>query len=316
MIHRKTKYLLLIFILVIIAYASNTSNEQHPEIGKVSIIHEMHAKFNEYDYKTQAIIATLIVQSVPVIIMSVVYSCLAKGVRNPKESLMLQIMYAFTFGSLMGDVFFHIFPSLNEEFTRGGEVYDKDQQIYVHYFFIGGMVICYLLEVVINKLFGGDSDSHGEDKEEDEDKKSAAVTVALLGDLFHNFTDGLAIASTYTLNPKVGFVTALACFVHEFPHEIGDFAYLYKNGYSYFQALSYQLITGCGAVVGALVSLTFSGDATVEMVAISGGAFTYMSLLLFLEDIRHGKRIDWAIINIIFIFLGLYCMQLVAVLEE
>jgi solute carrier family 39 (zinc transporter), member 7 len=281
----------------------------------VNLIHEIQAIFNQYDYKTQAIVATLIVQSIPVFVMSIVYSFLSKGVSNPKESLLLQVIYAFTFGSLMGDVFFHIFPSLNEEFTRGGQKYEEHQQIYVHYFFIGGIMFCYLLEVTINKLFGGGHDHNSDHEKERQEKKSATVTVAFVGDLFHNFTDGLAIASTFTLNPKVGFVTALTCLVHELPHEVGDFAYLYKNGYTYFQALTYQIITGFGAIIGALIGLTLSGNATIEMVAISGGAFTYMSLLLFLEDIRHGNRIDWAILNILFMFLGLYCMQLVAVLE-
>ena len=271
---------------------------------------------NQYDYKMQAIIATLVVQSVPVIIMSLVYTFLKQTVGDPKNSLLVQIMYAYTFGALAGDVFFHIFPSINEFFTRGNETYDEKEQIYVHYYFIGGMIFCYLLEVLINKYFGHDHDYHSHQGEEKQHKNNnSEVILAMLGDLFHNFTDGLAIASTYTLSPKLGFVSAMACFVHELPHEIGDFAYLFKNGYSYLQALTYQLVTGCGAIVGALICLSFSANATIEMVAISGGSFTYMSLLLFLNDIRSGTKISWALINTVFIFLGLYSMQYVAELE-
>mmetsp|Transcript_22741 Transcript_22741/g.25275 ORF Transcript_22741/g.25275 Transcript_22741/m.25275 type:complete len:242 (+) Transcript_22741:235-960(+) len=238
-------------------------------------------------------------------------------VGNPKESLLIQIMYSFTFGALAGDVFFHILPSINEHYTRGGNTYDEHEQIYVYYYFIGGMVFCYLLEVIINRFFGHDH-SHDQiegDHKEHQDNQSEVI-LALLGDLFHNFTDGLAIASTYSLSPKLGFVTAIACFVHEFPHEIGDFAYLFKNGYSYFKALTYQLITGCGAVTGALICLQFGGNSTIEMVAVSGGSFMYMSLLLFMNDLRSCNRISWAIINTVFIFLGLYSMQLVGELEH
>ena len=299
------------------AHGHHDDNDDHIEMGKTGIYAEINGIFNQYDIKTQAIIATLIVSIIPVIIMSAVYGCLNKLVGDPKESLLIQIMYAFTFGALAGDVFFHIFPSINENFTRGGEIYDEAEQIYVHYYFIGGMVFYYLLEVVINKFFGGDCHDHSDEKEVvKKEGHSSQVILALLGDLFHNFTDGLAIASTYSLSPKLGFVTAIACFVHEFPHEIGDFAYLYKNGYSYFHALTYQLITGGGAILGAMACLNFSGNATIEMVALSAGSFCYMALLLFLNDLRTGNKISWAIINAVFIFLGLYSMHLVALLEE
>lgn len=232
-------------------------------------------------------------------------------------------MYAFTFGSLMGDVFFHIFPSINGYYEGNGNKFDFDSQVYVNSFFIGGIVFCYLLEVIINNYFHSHHDHHGMHAEEHENESkakkdagsSSAVTIALLGDLFHNFTDGLAVASTFTLSPKLGIVTTVACFVHELPHEIGDFAYLFKHGYSYWQALIYQLITGCGALIGAIVSLAFSKDATIEMVALSGGTFVYMSLCLFMEDLRRARQVGWAIINIGFIALGLFAMYLVAKFE-
>lgn len=113
---------------------------------------------------------------------------------------------------------------------------------------------------------------------ENDSKKTSAFTLALFGDFFHNFTDGLAVASTFTLSPKLGIITSAACFVHEIPHEVGDFAYAFKNGYSYWQALGLQMLTGMGALIGTLISLAFSKSATEEMVALSGGTFIYMSL--------------------------------------
>mmetsp|Transcript_17158 Transcript_17158/g.16834 ORF Transcript_17158/g.16834 Transcript_17158/m.16834 type:complete len:180 (+) Transcript_17158:171-710(+) len=179
--------------------------------------------------------------------MSATYKFLSTLVGDSKNSLLVQIMYAFTFGSLMGDVFFHIFPSLNEYYTKGGKIFEEHQQIRVYYFFIGGMILSYLLEIFINRFFGdhchNDSNSKHHNHKENQGH-SSEVILAFFGDFFHNFSDGLAIASTYALSPRLGFVTALATFIHEFPHEIGDFAYLYKNKYSYVQALFYQLLTG------------------------------------------------------------------------
>ena len=54
----------------------------------------------------------------------------------------------------------------------------------------------------------------------------------LFADSLHNFTDGLAIGSTYLLGRKVGAITTMTIFFHEIPHEIGDYAILIQNGCS------------------------------------------------------------------------------------
>ena len=71
----------------------------------------------------------------------------------------------------------------------------------------------------------------------------------LIADFLHNFTDGLAIGSTYLLGRKIGkkkilveykifilfnlgAITTMTIFFHEIPHEIGDYAILIQNGCS------------------------------------------------------------------------------------
>lgn len=247
-------------------------------------------------------------------------------VTDPKESFLLQGMYAFTFGSLMGDVFLHIFPSIIGHYSENHIPYTYEEQIRINMYVVAGAVFCYFLEIIINTYLHPDHHTHphhedaGEHakdvaKAKIEADKQASITLALFGDALHNFTDGVAVASTFALSPKLGILTSLACFVHEIPHEVGDFAYAFKNGYTYWQSLKSQLFTGCGALVGAIVSLVFSRENTIEMVAISGGTFIYMSFCLFLEDLRKAKSIVGAFINIGFICAGLYSMHLVGQFE-
>ena len=40
--------------------------------------------------------------------------------------------------------------------------------------------------------------------------------------------------------------------LHEFPHEIGDFAYLLKKKYSLILIFFTQILTSSGALIGAL----------------------------------------------------------------
>lgn len=51
----------------------------------------------------------------------------------------------------------------------------------------------------------------------------------------------------------LGITTTIAVFFHEIPHELGDFAYLMKKGYSLLSIINSQIITSAGALIGGLV---------------------------------------------------------------
>lgn len=52
----------------------------------------------------------------------------------------------------------------------------------------------------------------------------------LAADFTHNLTDGLAIGASFLAGTPVGIVTTITIFLHEIPHEIGDFAILLQSG--------------------------------------------------------------------------------------
>lgn len=54
-----------------------------------------------------------------------------------------------------------------------------------------------------------------------------------LPDFIHNFTDGMAIAASYSASLPVGIATTVAVFIHEIPHEIGDMAILITSGVTF-----------------------------------------------------------------------------------
>ena len=53
----------------------------------------------------------------------------------------------------------------------------------------------------------------------------ASVPIILFGDSFHNFLDGVLIASAFMVDFSLGVVTGLAVVAHEIPQELGDFAF-------------------------------------------------------------------------------------------
>lgn len=78
--------------------------------------------------------------------------------------------------------------------------------------------------------------------------------MVMIGDTFHNFVDGILIASAFMVDVKVGIVTAIAIIAHEIPQEVGDFLILLHSGYSKKQAFIFNLVSSFATVVGGAIA--------------------------------------------------------------
>ena len=162
---------------------------------------------------------------------------------NPSTSSLLTIMEAFTAGALIGDVFFHSLPHLIAD-VQGCE----NSMLGYFWVFSFGIILSFLIEVATNR-FQTHSHDHDHKKEEkgtkniqQEDHKhhdevQTSPIVSLVGDFTHNITDGVMLAVTFNYNFNLGIATTIAIFSHEIPHEIGDFAFLYKRGISFSKVI-------------------------------------------------------------------------------
>jgi len=80
----------------------------------------------------------------------------------------------------------------------------------------------------------------------------------------HNITDGLAIGAAFATSnlfnfnskkdTKLGITLTLSIFFHEIPHEIGDFSFLLKQNFGKFNALTSQIFSAIGALIGVYLS--------------------------------------------------------------
>ena len=78
--------------------------------------------------------------------------------------------------------------------------------------------------------------------------------MVMIGDTFHNFVDGILIASAFMVDIKVGIVTSIAIIAHEIPQEVGDFLILLHSGYSKKQAFIFNLVSSFATVVGGTLA--------------------------------------------------------------
>lgn len=116
--------------------------------------------------------------------------------------------------------------------------------------------------------------------------------LVIVGDTIHNFIDGIAIATSFFVDPALGLVVAASTLFHEIPHEIGDFAVLLKAGYSRRSVFLINLGSSLLTIVGAFFALLFiDNDQFIGiMLAISAGIFLYLGTIDFLPNIREGYK--------------------------
>jgi zinc transporter 7 len=212
---------------------------------------------------------------------------------NSSGRTILSMGQALAVGGLLGDVFLHTLPdcfmdSIDNGKNGGFEI--------IGLRIILGFSFFLILDIFVRSLEGG-GHSHKSNniktnitKKNNDDKRSpwkcllsSTVLLNLLGDSLHNFTDGMAIGATYcitemptaqqadestfvswtssafTFIKSKGGLASISVFLHEVPHELGDFATLVTNGLSRNQAIGCQFLTAIAAFAGTAFGL-FSGQ--------------------------------------------------------
>lgn len=123
---------------------------------------------------------------------------------------------------------------------------------------------------------------------EHSDIKQSSTSLVIVGDTIHNFIDGIAIAVSYFVSPGLGLITALSTFLHEIPHEIGDFGILLKAGWKNKKIIVVNVMSALMTVVGAFSVYLFDENKvlTGQFMAVSAGIFLYLGASDFLPRIE------------------------------
>jgi zinc and cadmium transporter len=151
---------------------------------------------------------------------------------------------------------------------------------------------------------------HHDDEEEDLRIPTQAL---LFGDGLHNFIDGASIAAGFMVNFQLGLITSVAVFVHEIPHELGDFGILIHKKWARGKILGFNFLTGCMAILGALIAFYFGSkfeNITGILLAITSGNFIYLSAVDLLPEIHHKAKRGLAIRHSLSFVMGILIIAL------
>ncbi|CAM9246506.1 unnamed protein product [Ectocarpus sp. 12 AP-2014] len=111
----------------------------------------------------------------------------------------------------------------------------------------------------------------------------------VIGDLVHNFADGVTIGAAFlTCSATIGWTVTASAALHELPHEIADFMALLNGGMSLKQAFAYNFLSALSAVLGTIIILALGdtlSDRDVSIVLLLGsGSFIFIALSELLPE--------------------------------
>jgi zinc and cadmium transporter len=137
-----------------------------------------------------------------------------------------------------------------------------------------------------------------EDRTHDHHHLSEGEAVGILvGDGFHNFTDGLLIAAAFLADPALGWAAAFAVIAHEVPQEAGDFAILLASGWNRARALFWNALSSMASVAGGILgylALERAQDWVPFIVTIAAASFVYIAIADLMPRLkREQKGIAW-----------------------
>jgi len=232
------------------------------------------------------------------LLMSAIAMIGAVTVFLPRETLqrLLLPLVSLAAATLMGGALFHMLPEGLENLSP----------LAAAAWMLGGFATFLLLEQLLHWHH-----SHGRT----EQVRQPVTYLILIGDGIHNLIGGLAIASTFLIDPRAGISAWIAAIAHEIPQELGDFGVLVHGGWSRRRALLWNLISALSFPLGALLAYLLSRQFDVAWLMMLGaGNFVYIAASDLIPEIKQQAALGEVAVHFCFFIIGLLLMYALAIL--
>jgi len=203
---------------------------------------------------------------------------------------------SFAVGTLLGAVFLEIIP----------HAYELSSDLHqISLIVLVGILVFFILEklLVWRHCHGSHCENHSPVVNHDVKKGS----ILIIGDCFHNFIDGILIASAFIVDINLGLITALAIIVHEIPQEISNFSILINSGYSLSRTLLMNVITGFAMIIGATLAYFVLNDLEFLIpiiLAFAASSMIYVAISDLIPSLHKKVEINQTFQQTFSIFFG------------
>ncbi len=245
------------------------------------------------------------------LLTQIVLACLLGGVLSVAAAALvmfglprkwLGFTVSFSTGLLLATATLHLLPEALETGLTPREVFPL---------LLGGILAFFMLEKYAlwrHAHAGTDPDAHQGDLQCDDHTHghhhhhgaagSQGETLSILvGDGFHNFTDGLLIAAAFLADPILGWGTTAAIIAHEVPQEAGDFAILLAAGWKRGRALLWNGVSSLTAVAGGIIgyfALDNARDWIPYIITVTAASFLYIAIADLMPRLkRETHSVGW-----------------------
>lgn len=207
------------------------------------------------------------------------------------------ILLSFAAGSMLGAVFFDLLPESLEIVGEGALP-----------LILLGILLFFLLEK------GLLMHHHHEAGEWVAHRLEASKSLVLLGDAFHNFLDGVVIATAFLASTKLGIIAGIAVLAHELPQEIGDFGILLAGKMPRRRIIFWNIMSALASVLGAVLVIVLSGrlvGLTNALLPLATGGFLYIAIADLIPELHREVRWRHSVAHMGSLALGLIVIYLV-----
>lgn len=264
-------------------------------------------------------------------IVSVLLAALVAWRIQPR---LIPLFVSYAVGALLGVVFLDLLPHIFERSNHAG-----DSAIWI----LAGILSFFVLEKLV--LWRHDHDhagqaeaalalsaaatpqpgeTHARDKHRDpvrshshgitstqdhphEGGRRSSAWMIIIGDGFHNFTDGFAIAAAFSADITLGFVTSVAIVAHELPQELGNFLVLVHSGFSKARALFWNIVSSFATLAGALIAFfAIRGYEQYSPIflCIAASSMIYVAIADLIPGLHKRTSMRESLLQIVLIGLG------------
>ena len=201
------------------------------------------------------------------------------------------ILLAYAVGTLLGATFIGLLPE--------AMVDHSSRQIGL--IMLAGLLGFFLLERFLRLPHGHSHAAEEHEHQGEQHGPHPAGTMILVGDAFHNFVDGVVIATAFSSSITLGVVTSLAVIAHEIPQELGDFVILIESGWqrwtAYWANFASSLATFVGAIT-AYFALAFIVPRIHYFLTISAASFLYIGMVDLAPILHHDSGLKKSLVQL------------------
>ena len=243
------------------------------------------------------------------LLLQIVLGCLLGGLLSVLAAALvmfglsrkwLLLTVSFSTGILLATATLHLLPEALESGMTPDEVFPL---------LLAGILGFFALEkfALWRHTHGGEAeaDAHTDDHACEDHTHShhhvhdghGETLLILVGDGFHNFTDGLLIAAAFLTDPALGWTTTLAIIAHEVPQEAGDFAILLAAGWRRKRALFWNGVSSLTSVAGGVIgyfALERAQTWIPGIITIAAASFLYIAVADLMPRLkRDHSAVGW-----------------------